>query len=332
MVLQGIGSMDQFKYDVAISFLIEDISIATALHDMLSKSLRVFFFPRNQEELAGTDGLESMRAPFFRESRLNVVVYRVRWGNTPWTGVEAAAVRDSCLNCGFRNVFFFMVEPKDKKPKWLPDTPVRFNYGEFTLEQAVGAIKARVQERGGHFEPLTPLRRAELLRAEENYQKAKSRMRSEEGLQRIHEEVTLLIRRVESQLGELKSHGHAEPECEAKPPEHVILRNEKVGMIIRWRQRWTNSLEDSGLFVEEYNSRLLFSSELGSLMYSRRPQIIQTQQFSPEISRGFAYGWKSEEKAKGFISTESLADLCLIKFIDLVECDIRGEVEREPFY
>lgn len=324
--------MDEFKYDVAISFLVEDAPIATALRDKLSESLRVFFFPRNQEELAGTDGLESMRAPFFSESRLNVVVYRKRWGNTPWTGVEAAAVRDSCLNCEFRNVFFFMVEPKDQKPKWLPDTPVRFNYGDFTLEQAIGAIKARVQDRGGHFEPLTPLKKAELLKAEEKYQRAKSRMNSNEGLQRVQEEVNLLIRSVESQVGELKSHGHAELECEAKPPQCVILRHERVGMIIRWRQRWTNSLEDSGLFVEEYNSRLLFNSELGLRMYLNRPQIIQNHQFAPEISRGFAYGWKSAGRAKDFISTQSLADLCLIKFIDLIERDIKGEVARELYH
>jgi hypothetical protein len=44
---------------------------------------------------------------------------------------------------------------------------VRFNYADFSLEQAVGAIKARVQERGGEIKPLTPTRKAELLRAEE---------------------------------------------------------------------------------------------------------------------------------------------------------------------
>jgi hypothetical protein len=54
---------DNPKYDVAISFLAKDEPIAGALHDELAKSLDVFFFPRNQEELAGTDGLESMRAP-----------------------------------------------------------------------------------------------------------------------------------------------------------------------------------------------------------------------------------------------------------------------------
>jgi hypothetical protein len=324
--------MDDFKYDVAISFVVQDVSIATALNDKLCESLRVFFFPRNQEELAGTDGLESMRKPFFEESRLNVVIYRERWGNTPWTGVEAAAIRDSCLNCEFRNVFFFMVEPKDKKPKWLPDTPVRFNYGEFTLEQAIGAIKARVQERGGHFESLTPLKRAEQLRAEEKYQRARSRMSSDEGLQQIQEEVAILVRRVENQVGELRSHGHAGLECEANPSEHVILRYQRVGMIIRWSQRWSNSLEDSGLFVEEYNSRLLFNSELGQQMYIKRPEIIQTHHFNPDVSRGFAYGWKAAKGANDFIPTESLADFCLIKFIDLIERDIKGQIKREPFY
>jgi hypothetical protein len=272
-----------------------------------------------------------MRKPFLEESRLNVVIYRERWGNTQWTGVEAAAIRDSCLSCEFRNVFFFMVEPKDRKPKWLPDTPVRFNYGEFTLEQAIGAIKARVQERGGHFEPLTPLKKAEQLRAEEKYQRARSRMRSDEGIHQIQEEVAVLFRRVESQIVELKSHGHAELECEANPSEHVILRHQKVGMIIRWRQTWTNSLDDSGLFVEEYSSRLLFNSELGSQMYFRRPEIIQTHQFDPDISRGFAYGWKAARGTHDFISTEALADLCLIKFIDLVQRDVKGKVKREPF-
>ncbi len=225
-----------------------------------------------------------------------------------------------------------MVEPKDRKPKWLPDTPVRFNYGEFTLEQAIGAIKARVQERGGHFEPLTPLKKADQLRAEERYQRARSRMSSDEGLRQIQEEVAVLIRRVESQVDKLKSHGHAGLECEANPSEHVILRYQKVGMIVRWIQRWTNSLENSGLFVEEYNSRLLFNSELASNTYVRRPTIIQTHQFDPDISRAFAYGWKAVKGTDEFISTERVADHCLIKFIDLIERDIKGQFERDPYY
>src|SRR5579875_1215307 len=135
------------RYDVAISFLYRDLNLAKALYDKLSDGLRVFFYPRNQEELAGTDGLESMREPFRTESRLNVVLYREDWGKTRWTAVEEAAIKESCLSSAFKSVFFFSIDPTATYPMWLPETYVRFNYGDFTLEQAVGAIKARAQDR-----------------------------------------------------------------------------------------------------------------------------------------------------------------------------------------
>ncbi|MGD0497977.1 MAG: hypothetical protein ABSC23_06025 [Bryobacteraceae bacterium] len=64
----------QPKYDVAISFLSADESTAAALHSSLSVGLEVFFYPRRQEELAGTNGLESMRAPFLSESRIVISI------------------------------------------------------------------------------------------------------------------------------------------------------------------------------------------------------------------------------------------------------------------
>ena len=67
------------QYDVAISFLTQDESLASALFERLNDGLTVFFYPRRQEELAGTDGLESMRTPFL-EARAVVVLYRERWG------------------------------------------------------------------------------------------------------------------------------------------------------------------------------------------------------------------------------------------------------------
>jgi hypothetical protein len=66
-------SAENPTFDVAISFLYQDLALAQALFNQLSNGLEVFFFPRNQEELAGTEGLESMREPFRHESRLNLV-------------------------------------------------------------------------------------------------------------------------------------------------------------------------------------------------------------------------------------------------------------------
>src|SRR5215469_4940287 len=149
------------KYDVAISFLSKDEPTASAIYQKLTEGLSVFFFPRNQEELAGTDGLESMRKPFFDDSRVMVVLYQEPWGKTPWTRVEETAIKEACLQHGWERLFFMVLNQKDKIPVWLPTNHVRFNYADYGLEQAVGAIKARVQENGGQNRPLTALKRAE---------------------------------------------------------------------------------------------------------------------------------------------------------------------------
>lgn len=56
-------------YDVAISFLSRDTTLAGEIEAKLSEAVKVFYFPRVQELLAGTDGLESMRVPFVSGAR-----------------------------------------------------------------------------------------------------------------------------------------------------------------------------------------------------------------------------------------------------------------------
>lgn len=332
--LNGMSSEDQGKkHDVAISFLVQDLALAQALYDKLSESLKVFFFPHNQEELAGTDGLESMREPFLKQSRINVVLYRERWGNTPWTGVEAAAIKDSCLENSFENIFLFVVEPTQLLPKWLPNTHIRFNYSDFTLEEAVGAIKLRVQERGGRYTPLTPAKRAQILKAEDDYRWDKSAMNSQEGISKIASKVLELFQEIEKQCCEINGLGHLQIRYEATFQERnasqsCILTDDQVSMIVLWHQPWSNTLDKSGLLVREFNDRWLFNSERGRLMQMRQPEQIGETKYEPELSRSREYGWKKVSRSTEFITSLALAESCLIQFMDLVERNNGGKVRR----
>ncbi|HTF65881.1 MAG TPA: hypothetical protein VK638_24640 [Edaphobacter sp.] len=321
------------KYDVAISFLVQDSALAQVLADKLSEGLEVFFFPHNQEELAGTDGLESMRVAFKSDTLLNVVLYRERWGNTPWTAVEAAAVKDSCLATGFRSLFFFVVQPTTKLPDWLPDTHVRFNYSDFTLEQAVGAIKMRVQERGGHFTPMTAAKRAGILKAEDSYRWAKSEMNSSQGLDKISLQVKEMFIEIERQCEEVNAASHLQLEFETQyvpgnAHQVCILRNDRVGMIVIWRQTNSNTLEGSGLFVQEFNGRMLFNSEIGRLMQLKRPDQVAEHKYEPELSRCREYGWKVKGSSTEFITSVAFAEKCVIQFVDLIERYNSGKVKK----
>ncbi len=310
------------KYDVAISFLTEDLALASALHDKLCEGLDVFFFPGRQEVLAGTDGLESMREPFL-QSRINLVVYREQWGQTPWTRVEAAAIKDACLENGFENLFFLVVDSTNVFPKWLPRTHVRFNYKDFSLEQAIGAIKARVQERGGQFKPLTAMRRAEIYKADEEFRLEKLGMSSAEGMHKIFENVVLLFGTIEQLCLEINAQGHIQIECgsavrERDRTQTCVMTDNRVGININWFQQYSNLLDNASLSVREVNGGLILPKDFGLRVYWEEPKLIRETKYKPQLSRTGEYGWGKDEKSD-FLSSPVLAERCVIRFMDIAK-------------
>lgn len=317
------------KYDVAISFLIEDLALAQALHDKLAEGLEVFFFPRNQEDLAGTDGLESMRSAFRHESRLNVVVYRQKWGHTKWTAVEEIAIKESCLDNAFRNVFFYVIENPTTLPKWVPDTHVYFSSSHYSLEEAVGAIKSRVADRGGELIPLTPVRKAELLKAEQQFRYKRSSMLDGSASDAIYKELQKLYAAISGKCDEVTSNGlQIRYRIDLQPQrihQDCFLAEDGVGMILTWHQRYSNSLDDARLYVREFNQNIILPE---GHIHVVQPEMIKETKYMPEVSRSLEYGWSQEGKHGSFWSTEEFAAKYVMSLLDLIERDRSGKIKR----
>jgi hypothetical protein len=315
-------SLENPKYGVAISFLAKDEPIAAALDHKLRESFDVFFFPKKQEDLAGTDGMESMRTPFLEDCRVMVVLYREGWGKTRWTAIEETAVKDACFNGGWKRLFFIALDRTSALPKWLPEYHVRFNWEDFGLEEAVGAIKARVLENGGKRTPLTPLRKAELLREEEEFRSAKSNMNSFAGLKEIGMQVQGLFAEIERQCTAISESVNASIrwECAFRPgtqQSNCHMSDHTVGLAVIWHQQFGNLLDNSGLIVKEFIGNLLMPSEF-HLMQLRKPTEINEILYAPHLSRSGEYGWKLAEK-EGFISSTTLGERCVSRFLDLIQ-------------
>jgi hypothetical protein len=319
-------AIDQPKYDVALSFLSADEPTASALYDRLSEGLEVFFFPRKQEELAGTDGLESMRTPFLEDSRIVVVLYREPWGKTPWTGVEQTAIQEGCLKHGWHRLFFVVLDKTSALPIWLPINHVRFNYADFGLEQAVGAIKARVQESGGVVAPLTASKRADLYAQEALYIEEKKQLNSDAGLKVINQKVSELFAELERLCAEISGKGHLSIRVGSNANQ-CVMTNNQISLMVVWRQRWTNTLDDCALVVQEFNRRIQLPGER-NLMFLSKPTILGELKFWPELSRAREYGWIEQDNPSRFLSSVALAEQCVIQFVDLASRDNRGEVEH----
>jgi len=309
--------MTQPKHDVAISFLSADEPVAAALYSKLSEGLDVFFYPRSQEELAGTNGMETMRAPFLGDSRVVVVLYREPWGETPWTRVEQTAITDGCLKHGWRRLFFIMLDKASAPPKWLPTTDVRFNYADYGPEQAVGAIKARVQEAGGVIAPLTALKRAELSRQETQFLKDKEWLQSPYGRDLVTPAALELFIKIKEISAEIHASGHASIEF-ASDARRCHLRN-KVSLQLTYDAR-----AEPKLVVHGFSKRLGMGTE--HLIYlDGEPRMLREATFLPDLTRAREQGWSEERQQSKFLSTEALADKIVSCFIDLDARAERGE-------
>jgi len=144
--------MQDLPYDVAISFLSQDEPLAGSLHEKLSENFNVFVYSKKQEQLAGTDGLESFRQAFLSQSRLVVVLYRDGWGKTKWTAIEELAIKDRVFEGQWDSLLFVTMD--GGYPVWFPKAHVRLDYRTFAKD-LIGAIKFRLQELGGELKTET---------------------------------------------------------------------------------------------------------------------------------------------------------------------------------
>lgn len=313
---------DSPRYDVAISFLAKDETIGTALRDRLSEGLNVFFYPRNQEELAGTDGMKTMRTPFFDDSRVVVVLFREPWGKTPWTRVEQTAIQEGCLAEGWHRLFFVTLDKTSAVPVWLPQNNVRFNLDDFGLEQAVGAIKARVQECGGVIEPMTALKRAAIYEEDKKYQHERRQISSYAGIEKIREKLLELIAEINRLCDEIRATGtHLEI---GSNEGRCVLRNGQISLVIGWYQRFANSTDGSGLHVAEFNVQIPLPNtrEFSPWESTKLNETV----YLPDLSRAREYGWVEQHGSDEFLSSATLADRCVVQFLDLAARADRGEV------
>ena len=328
-------------YDIALSFLATDEKLASVFHNRLSESFEVFYFPENQLALAGTDGMQTMRKPFYDDSRLVVVLFREPWGETPWTGIEQTAIQEGCLKAGWDRLFFVVLDRVSAIPKWVPNNRVRFNYEDFGFEEAIGAIKLRVLENGGSITPLTAAKQAEMNKAEAEYQAERRELESYLGMPKVHAEVEKVLEELAHICADLNAQRHTEIRAGAgkdlysgmsAAKDIFVVTNNRVSLSVYWRQHYVDSSEGWGMEVREFNRRMQLPTE-PSLQFLIEATELRVDRYLPDLSKSREVGWVEEgPKRDGrFHSSSSLAELCVIQFLKLVNRAEKGEVKFPAF-
>jgi len=242
---------DDYKYDVAFSFLAQDESLATELNDLLQDRLQTFLYSKRQEELAGTDGEESFGKVFAEEARCVVVIYRTGWGETPWTRIEETAIRNRAFDDGYDFALFIPLD--GSVPRWLPKARLWLGLDRWGKSGAASVIEARVQEQGGETRQESVEDRARRLKRSLDFKEKRKRyLGSGEAVADARAEFEVLTSEIVRHIEVLKeAMGSEKYVTKSKGLEFAVLGPQNA-MGLYWRCSYSNTLDDSELEVALY--------------------------------------------------------------------------------
>lgn len=299
---------DEYKYEVAFSFLQDDeqlaLEIANRIRDRVS--VGVFVYSERQDELVGTDGVDSFSRVFGEESRIVVILYREGWGQTKWTRVEENAIRARGFEQGHEFVLLVKLDPANA-PVWLPRTRIYLGFDRYGIDGVASVIEARVQAVGGivHIESIANY--AARISHDLNFEsKRRQFLSSDTGVETARTEVVVLFGELE-RLAQQVNNG-SEIQLAFHHPSfdfcRLSTRNARFG--VTWHQQWANSLEYAGL---------TFILSDGGSFYGpytiKEPDYKQELSYSVDLDRGGHVGWRESEGEKRLLTTTSLAETWL---------------------
>jgi hypothetical protein len=247
--------MAEFDYDVAISFLGDDEDIALRLADVLRERTSVFMLSEQEKEAAGHPGLETSAALMRGRARVCVVLFRDPWGQTSWTRMDAAAMKERGLEEGWDFLFVIALDPASGRsaPVWVPKSNVWTDYDRYGVQAAAAVIEHKVRELGGEPRVETALEQGERLQREEEAERERDEfLNSESGVEAAQKELARMFALFKSETDAMrwsKSPSDIYAECRQR---QCALRTSRAGVAVLWQLSYGNTLHLSGLTVRLY--------------------------------------------------------------------------------
>lgn len=249
------------EFEVGISFLSADSALATELEAALLP-LKVFVYPKRQEEIAGTNGVETFRDAFRNKVRVPVVLFRPRWGQTPYTRVEEIAITEYCTYEAGWNALMFVTLEDGPIPKWVPNVHIRFDLTTFPIEQLVGAIKSRVIAAGGLVRAPSAAELAKKMAVRELFDNETRRL-LETSNQSFLQAAAALFTELERQVAEIcVETGWAV--ARGYTDVRFAACFDRVSFELTMNEVWANTARDGTLVLRRYLGRILTPAEIAS--------------------------------------------------------------------
>jgi hypothetical protein len=303
--------MSAFEYDVAISFLAADQHLADILVTELSGRVTIFVFHERQGELVGRDGIDAFTEVFAKKARICLVLYRAGWGDTPWTRVEANAIKGRSLDEGHN--FLVVASLDGTAPIWLPRSRMWFGFDQYGPKTLAGIVESRVTAEGGDIKDESARDRARRLASlAAETEKRENFLQTAEGVKLAELEIERLYAYLEQEISAMSTDAASLGVVfRRKDKDVVAISSPGRSVSFGWSRSYSNSLEAASIYVREIQGPCNFGH--GGVHDNRILRAIHVT-FTLDMSNQPA--WSEEDDPGRMYSTRQMAERYLKVVVD----------------
>lgn len=310
----------KYKYDVAFSFLDEDEEFATQINDLLKDRLSTFIYSERQKELAGNDGEKTFIQVFGSEARTVFVLYRVKWGKTPWTRIEETAIRNRAYNESYDFVIFGRFDKSSRLPEYLPKTQIWVDLERWGAEVAAGVIETKVQEYGGTPQEETLEERAARLSREVAVDKERRTfLDSIEGVRAALQEIKDLFSECEKFVNAVSNKEAAINFQYQHVGNTIVIKGGGYSLGFLWSQQYRNSLKHSALYQKLWKGN--YDASGRNIYVIEKPSELKELTYNFYISNTGEHGWREAKAKKRFYSSKRLIEISIEMLFNKIRSD-----------
>ena len=301
---------NEYKFDIAFSFLNKDEGIALQLNNLLNDRFKCFIYTEQQMKLAGTNGETTFNRVFSIESKIVVILYRMEWGKTNWTRIEETAIRNRGYEEGYDFVLLIPLDDIIDPPAWLPKNRLWIGLNRYGIKDAASVIGARVSEMGGNVREDSFADKIATLESETKKRRNNDRfLKSDEGKKAGFDEFEAIVEKVKANADEIKSRN---PKWNLRVWENrqncIDLLSYGYQLSIKYDVYSADPFM-SITFLDGYLDREGHNDILNSA------KMIDHKDYKFDINKSDQRGWLDVETQNKFITTSSLITLWFEKLM-----------------
>ena len=309
---------DKYIYDVAISFLNDDIDIARKINNRLSETYNTFVYFDRQKEIVGVDGEIKFNEVFGIQSRIVVVLYRDTWGSTPFTRIEETAIKNRGFEEGYDFLIIAKLDDESEVPQYYPKPRIWAHFPQLGYEGLVSSIEHKIKGNNEAKHDLNAIELIERMNTEKGIAEDKDQLlNSIDGVERsinerdkLYDSLKDLAEVINSKPGDIKFSVQKSPYGICYLTLHRLETSFIYELSLAWFPESGNSLNNTYLYL--YVARRPFYST----SRSRDSEIVLSEKFIFDLELPDNYGWRSTDKSHDIHTSQKLADYCIRLLIE----------------